>query len=370
MAKLKFYTLDKILEYNAEYNIIYGERSNGKTTAVLLYGIKDHINSGYENQLGIIRRWDEDFKGSKASQLFAAIVNLGYVEKWTNGLFNNICYRAGKWFLCNYDENAKLVDISPDPFAFAFSLTSEEHYKSISFPNIHTILFDEFITRSYYLPDEFVKFQNLLSTIIRLKDTIKIFMCGNTVNQFCPYFNEMGLTRIKTQKIGTIDIYQYGEQKLKVAVEYSDFNGSKKASNKYFAFDNPKLKMIKDGSWEIDIYPHLPVKYVSSEIAYKYYIDFNDEILQCEIIFSNILQTTFTYIHRKTSPIKDEDTGLVFAQYIRPEKKYRTNITRPTDKISTRIWSFFVKNKVFYQDNQTGEVVRNFLMQQKKAITL
>ena len=27
------------------------------------------------------------------------------------------------------------------------------------------VLFDEFITRGYYLPDEFVKFQNLLSTI-------------------------------------------------------------------------------------------------------------------------------------------------------------------------------------------------------------
>ena len=34
MSKVKYYTLDKILEYNADYNIIYGERSNGKTTAV------------------------------------------------------------------------------------------------------------------------------------------------------------------------------------------------------------------------------------------------------------------------------------------------------------------------------------------------
>ena len=33
--KNKFYTLDNILKENADYNIIYGERSNGKTTAVL-----------------------------------------------------------------------------------------------------------------------------------------------------------------------------------------------------------------------------------------------------------------------------------------------------------------------------------------------
>ena len=32
--KEKYYTLNNILAYNADYNIIYGERSNGKTTAV------------------------------------------------------------------------------------------------------------------------------------------------------------------------------------------------------------------------------------------------------------------------------------------------------------------------------------------------
>lgn len=370
MAKPKYYSLDKILTYNADYNIIYGERSNGKTTAVLLHGLERYVRSAYTDQLAIVRRWDEDFKGSKASQLFSAIVNLGYVSKLTSGMFNNVVYRAGKWYLCTFDENAKLVDIATEPFAFAFSLTSEEHYKSISFPHIKTVLFDEFITRSYYLPDEFIKFQNLLSTIIRLNDDVRIFMCGNTVNQFCPYFEEMGLNKIKYQKIGTIDIYQYGENKLTVAVEYSDFNGSKKASNKYFAFDNPKLNMIKDGSWEIDIYPHLPVKYYPTEIIYHYFICFFDTILQCEIIFSRELQTSFTYIHRKTTDIRPDDTSLIFSQVIRPERKYRLFLHKPTDKISARIWDYFVKNKVFYQDNQIGEIVRNFIMQQKKAVTL
>ena len=60
--KNKFYTLDNILKENADYNIIYGERSNGKTTAVLSYALRDSINSGYKNQLAIIRRWEEDFK--------------------------------------------------------------------------------------------------------------------------------------------------------------------------------------------------------------------------------------------------------------------------------------------------------------------
>ena len=33
--KIKFYSLDAILEKKAQYNIIFGERSNGKTFSVL-----------------------------------------------------------------------------------------------------------------------------------------------------------------------------------------------------------------------------------------------------------------------------------------------------------------------------------------------
>ena len=43
--KPKYYSVDAILEKKCDYNIIYGERSNGKTTAILSYALKEHINS-------------------------------------------------------------------------------------------------------------------------------------------------------------------------------------------------------------------------------------------------------------------------------------------------------------------------------------
>ena len=201
----KFYSLKKILEYDADYNMIYGERSNGKTTAVLRHGLEDYISSGYVNQIGLIRRWDEDFKGKNGKQVFDGIINLGWVKELTKGEYNSIYYYSQRWFLCEYDEKGERTKIQEEPFCIGFALTAEEHYKSTAYPNIKTILFDEFITRNYYLPEEFVKFQNLLSTIIRLRTDVKIFMCGNTINKYCPYFNEMGLTEIKTQKVERID---------------------------------------------------------------------------------------------------------------------------------------------------------------------
>src|SRR5699024_11305630 len=72
--------------------------------------------------------------------------------------------------------------------------------------------------------------------------------------------------------------------KLTVAVEYCKPNQTRKKNNFYFAFNNPKLEMITGGAWEMNIYPHLPIKYKPKNIDFIYFIIFNDKIYQCEII--------------------------------------------------------------------------------------
>lgn len=365
MSKEPYYTLTNILRHNADYNVIYGERSNGKTTAVLKHGLEDYIKSGYKNQLAIIRRWEEDFKGKNGIQLFEGIVNLGWVEGLTKGKYNSILYFSQRWFLVNYDAEGNKVAQDKTPFAMGFAITREEHYKSTSYPNITNILFDEFITRQYYLPDEFIKFQNLLSTLIRLRTNVKIYMCGNTINKFCPYFSEMGLNGVKKQKQGTIDIYTYGDSGLKVAVEYSDFPSKKKESNKYFAFDNPKLKMITHGGWEIDIYPHLPHKYKPSDVVYHFYICFDEYILQCNII--SIDDNLFIYVHRKTTPIREDNEQIVYQSTPDYRYNYRTNIFIPHNKMDMKILELIKKEKVFYQDNEVGEIMNNYFKTMRGA---
>ena len=65
--ELKYYSLDNILKKNCVYNIIFGERSNGKTYAVLKYGIEQYFKNG--GQIAIIRRWKEDITGKRASDM-------------------------------------------------------------------------------------------------------------------------------------------------------------------------------------------------------------------------------------------------------------------------------------------------------------
>lgn len=39
---MKYYRLNRILKTDAQYNIIFGERSSGKTFAVLEHGIENY----------------------------------------------------------------------------------------------------------------------------------------------------------------------------------------------------------------------------------------------------------------------------------------------------------------------------------------
>ena len=184
-----------------------------------------------------------------------------------------------------------------------------EHDKSTAYPKIRNILFDEFLSRTMYLTDEFVLLMNVFSTIIRQRTDVKIFMLGNTVNKYCPYFREMGLTNIKSMKPGQIDVYKYGDSGLQVAVEYTAETKSKE-SNVYFAFNNPRLQMITGGKWEIDIYPHSPCKFREKDIKFSYFIDFSDSLLQCDIVYKE--GKYFTFIHPKTTPIKNKEKQLIY----------------------------------------------------------
>lgn len=352
---MKYYTIKNILEKNAHYNVIFGERSSGKTYSVYEYGLKNYYE--HKKQMALVRRWQEDFTGKRGMTMFDNVTNSGAIKKITHGEWSGVYYHSSRWYLCRYENNERIADETP--FAYGFSISAMEHDKSVEYPNITTILFDEFITRSVYLPDEFKLFSNVLSTIIRLRKDVKIFMLGNTVNQYCPYFNEMGLKHVREMKQGDIDVYRYGESDLTVAVEYAaPISG--KENNFYFAFDNPKLNMIKSGAWEIDIYPHCPCKYTPNEILFVYFIIFNSDVLQCEIIQHNDLR--FTFIHPKTGDIKDIEHDTIFTPEFSPRPNYHRKITNPKTPLERRIADFFVRDKVFYATNETGEIVRNYLL--------
>lgn len=368
--KIEYYSLDRIKKEKCLYNVIFGERSAGKTFQVLLEILRNY--KANRKQGAILRRMEEDFKGKRARTMFDGIVEKGFLKKIFGDEWTDVAYISSQWFLSKYDKELEKRVYDSTPFAYAFALSSMEHDKSTSYPNITTIMFDEFLTRGVYLQGEFELFQNVCSTIIREREDVTIYMLGNTVRKSSLYFEEMGLYRIEKMQPGQIEVYQFGEEgETTVAVEWTEgvkTNGRRgKKSDKYFAFNNPHLRMITNGAWELSIYPHLPIKYSNKEIIFTYFICFARKIYQCEIIDTGV--EYFTYIHRKTTELKNNgNDDIVFTSEFDARPNYYRRLTKPVDDLSRKLYAFFVKSKVFYQTNEVGEEIRDYLQWSTSAV--
>ena len=63
----QYYNTKRIDKKDAVYNVIFGERSNGKTYALLKKGLENYVKTG--KQMAYVRRWKEDIIGRRASRL-------------------------------------------------------------------------------------------------------------------------------------------------------------------------------------------------------------------------------------------------------------------------------------------------------------
>ena len=90
-----------------------------------------------------------------------------------------------------------------------------------------------------------------------------------------------------------------------------------------------------------------------------YYIEFNDNIYSCEII--ELGDLAFTYIHAKTTPIKDPDNQLIYTLDYNPKPNYNRNLFNPMNKAQSRVLWFFKHDKVFYQNNNIGDAIKNYI---------
>lgn len=358
---MKFYDIHKLIETGAQYCIAIGERSNGKSYSALCYAIERLKEKG--EKFAYVRRYKEDVRGKRGETIFAGINANGVVANSFDD-YDGIYYRNSRFYLGVYDSDSGKVIRNDEPVGYLFALSDVEHDKSTSYPDVTTIIFDEFTTRNIYLHDEFVLFMNVISTIIRHRDNVKIIMLGNTVDSYCPYFEEMGLKHIQQQKQGTIDLYRYGCKKspLTVAVEFTGCEQElreSKPSDKYFAFDNPKLKMITGGEWEFDIYPHCPYRYEQNNVIGVAFLQYKDELLQIEIVNKDC--DVFLFIHKKTTPIQNTEMDLIFQVQPSPKPNIICGFKYSNIKPVIMIRRLIEQNRVFYQSNEIGEIVRAYM---------
>lgn len=392
---MKYYELDNILTKNAHINFIIGERSNGKTTAVLRHIIKDYYETGRRGM--IVRQMEEDIKGYRATALFAAINNGGMVEELTEGEYHAVkCYRRA-YYLGRENEDGE-VKYESEPFAQLVSLSQADHDKSISFPNVGTIMFDEFMRQGgQMLKDELEKFDSIISTIVREKDMATIFLVANTISWNSPYFKKFKIKNVRRMKQGEIAVVEVPSRKLtgtittRVAIEYCEstakFGG--KASDVYFPGDDEQALMIKEGGFAVPAYPRCPHHFTSENVRLTCWILCEEVILRCRLLkvdrevffFVDKISTVHTLPGEKVGVetpdwerydfLRDDFRDLVYSLTFSSDPSHFIDPTAVYADERTRwLASALRANRVFFEDSESGEELMYYISQARhRSIT-
>lgn len=175
-----YYNFDKMISYNALLNLVIGERGVGKSYGAKKFVAKRFIKHGEE--FVYIRRYKTEIKNAmmkdKTSIFFDQIKNDPELKNIKFSNKSDTMYINDK--LCGY----------------AIPLSIANILKSSTYENVTTIIFDEFIIDKgtyHYLSNEVIQFFELIETISRLRDNIRIIMLGNAISITNPYFTYLNI---------------------------------------------------------------------------------------------------------------------------------------------------------------------------------
>lgn len=178
-----YWNLRRTLTHNMLINIIVGNRGGGKSFGAKEYAIDNFIKN--KQQFGYIRRYKED------------------LAEPMKQFFNDIAYKYpdyefkvdGKYFYIRLkpaNDNEKWTE--KDIAGYGFSLSTANNKKSISYPNITTLIFDEFLIdkgNQRYIKNEPIALLNLYETVARPgteHPRVLLFMLANALTVTNPYF--------------------------------------------------------------------------------------------------------------------------------------------------------------------------------------
>lgn len=342
MAKQQYYSLKNILKENCEYNLLLGERSNGKSYAVKHHCIHQFFDLGYK--FIYLRRLTVENK----NYMVEAYFNDVDINKISKGKYTNITVFRGGIFLGHDDENGKPIrDVQ---CGMVMSLSVSMHYKSMSLLEYKNIIFEEFVTNDLYLPDECNMLQQLVSTIAR-RNKISVWCIGNTISRLCPYFNEWQLFNIPKQKQGTIEIYQMNTNQrnedgepviIKIAVELCENSG-----NNSKMFFGAIAKSITNGTWEADEQPHIPFPYEECEKLYDVTVIKHNMFYVMEVLRKE--ESMFIFVH----PSNRIRSKRIIDPIYQPDMFTTDKLIELTS--GDKIMRLLIKwNKICYSDNLTG----------------
>lgn len=346
MAKRNYYDITNLLSTEAQYMMLLGQRSNGKSYQVK----KTVIERALKGQKFVyLRRWKADLKQSYVTSYFEDMP----ISKLTKKKYDKLKALNGKIYFVKEAEGKKKEEKLE--IGRYCALNEAERYKSQVFKDYTSIVYEEFITDDLYLEDEPRLLQQFVSTVFRLSRGT-VFLVGNTLTRVCPYFHEWCLDGVLKQKQGTIEIYHYhteDNETVNVAVEYCA-----NTNNENNMFFGDSAKQIVTGEWDVKEVPKLPRLLYEYELAYEILIEYQafKFVLQLLIEPKNGGSICYVYPYTKKRDIYRKITN-VFSDL--PNITSKLDRNRPPEM---RIINCLSLDKICYSDNLTGSDFKKVIL--------
>ena len=247
LSSKDFYSPKKLLDKNGDINVIWGQRSNGKTYSYLKYALENYRDN--KRTFVYVRRWAEDIVTKNMDKLMSPLPIENIFGK---GKFIKF-FRGAFWL---HDEASKK---DPECLGWAIALNQVSHTKSQTFVGAQVVILDEFIqlATERKLKDEFDAWEQTLSTILRTTNDAKIFLLGNSVGKYSPYFTPYAIdpNQMKQGEVKEIILPNATGDPTKVIAEYCEYN--EKVGQKTSKYVRGS-KMARTGEWEIQDVANIP----------------------------------------------------------------------------------------------------------------
>lgn len=344
----KYYDLRKLKKFadsrGITYRLIIGQRSNGKTFGVLREGLKQHFETG--KKIAYIRRYKEDITKPNLETLFDPHADFLKTVEGCN--WNGFDYRS-RQFRFTDSEGKK----SPFVLCDTFSLSAWERQKGSDKGQYCMIVFDEFITRDSYLTGETDIFLDVLSTILRDREGVPVYLIANSISQHCPYFAAFGFS-IKDVKQGEIK-----QVTPHCVIEYCNSTG--KQNNAYFtAFGNSHGKMITAGAWDFREYPSLyPKSHLDFNFQLRFFVILSDRKICGEVLTGR--DGAFIYFYPFTGEIKQPRTTIIYGGDVDMNALHAKSFDTALTSAHIIIKRLISEQKCFYANNETGDAIAAFI---------
>ena len=191
-----YYNVNNTLSRNRLFNFVVGPRGAGKTYGAKKRVMKNWLDKG--EQFVYLRRYHTEMPASQMKNFFSDVYKEYPDHQWISG--NGV-------FRCD-----------GEVIGWYFALSKAQMLKSIPFPNVTLIVFDEFVINTgmyHYLQNEVTNFLECYSTIARDRDVPVLFL-SNSVSYTNPYFLFFELSLEEGQRVklkGDISL-EYVENKV------------------------------------------------------------------------------------------------------------------------------------------------------------